>query len=110
MIKIIKTKAKMGFIFARDPRGCDKACKAIWQRHAGPCSAYAVRCDVYIIYILLLRVIVHISIMYSKLANPSYSSHLINQIIFFDFLRVGVSSTRFLKMQMTWLNEERWIR
>ena len=107
MIRIIKIKAKMGFIFAQDPRGCDVARKATWQRHAGPRGAYGARCDVYIIYILLLRVIVHISIPYSELANPSYSSHLINQTAFFNFLRVGLCSTRFLKMQMTCLNEER---
>ena len=33
-IKTIKIKAKKGFIFARDPRGCDVACKATWQSHA----------------------------------------------------------------------------
>ena len=26
----------MGFIFARDPRGCDVARKATWQTHTGP--------------------------------------------------------------------------
>ena len=35
MIKIIKIKAKMGFIIVRDPSGCDVARKATWQRHAG---------------------------------------------------------------------------
>ena len=70
--------------------------KATWQRHAGPRGAYAAQCDVYIIYILLLRVIVHISIQYSKIANPSYLSHVINQIVFFNFLCVGLSSTRIL--------------
>ena len=34
-IKIILKKAKKGGIFARDTR------KAMWQRHAGPRSAYA---------------------------------------------------------------------
>ena len=28
--------AKRGFIFARDPRGCDVAGKATWQSHANP--------------------------------------------------------------------------
>ena len=90
MIKTIKIKAKMAFIFVRDPRGCDMTRKATWQRHAA-------RCDVYIIYILLLRVIVHISIPFSELSNPSYSSHVINRIAFFNFLRVGLSSTRYFK-------------
>ena len=44
MIKKIKRKEKMGFIFARDSRGCDVARKATWQRHAGPRGAYAARC------------------------------------------------------------------
>ena len=39
MIKTIKIKAKMGFIFVSDPRGCDVARKATWQRHAGPRGA-----------------------------------------------------------------------
>ena len=64
-------KRKKGGIFARDPHGCDVARKATWQHHAGPRGAYAARCDVYIIYTLLLRVIVHISIPYSELTNPS---------------------------------------
>ena len=50
-IKTIKIKAKNGFIFARDPRGCDVARKATWQCHTGPRGAYAVRHDVCIIYI-----------------------------------------------------------
>ena len=97
MIQTIKIKAKMGFIFVRDPRGCDVARKAMWQRHTGPRGTYAALCDVYILYILLLRVIVHISIPYSALPNPSYLSHLINQIAFFNFLRVGLSSIRYFK-------------
>ena len=36
MIKTIKIKEKMGFIFAQDPRGCDVAHKATWQSHANP--------------------------------------------------------------------------
>ena len=63
MLKIIKKKIEeKGGIFVQDPRGCDVARKATWQRHADPLGACAARCDVYIIYILLLRVIVHISI------------------------------------------------
>ena len=34
-------KGKKDIYFARDPRGCDVACKAKWQRHAGPRGAYA---------------------------------------------------------------------
>ena len=34
--KIIKKRIKRGFIFAQVPRGCDVACKATWQSHAGP--------------------------------------------------------------------------
>ena len=51
MIKTITIKAKMGFIFARDPRGCDVARKATWQRHAGPGGAYATQCDVTYLYL-----------------------------------------------------------
>ena len=36
MLKIIFNKQKNGYIFARDPRGCNVARKAMWQSHAGP--------------------------------------------------------------------------
>ena len=51
MLKTIYKMTKMGFIFAREPRECDVARKATWQRHASPRGASAVRCDVCIIYI-----------------------------------------------------------
>ena len=41
MLKIRFKNAKMVYIFARDPRGCDVALRATWQRHAGPRGAYA---------------------------------------------------------------------
>ena len=57
---------KMGFIFARDPRGCDVARKATWQSHEGPrerLRGAEVTRDMHYLYILVLyRVIVHISI------------------------------------------------
>ena len=34
-------KGKKRFYFRAGPRGCDVACKATWQRHAGPHGAYA---------------------------------------------------------------------
>ena len=39
-LKINIKKLKKG---ARDPRGCDVARKATWQRHADPRSAYVAR-------------------------------------------------------------------
>ena len=51
IIKINK-KLKKG---ARDPRGCDVARKATWQRHADPRSAYVAR--IYYIILLLLYII-----------------------------------------------------
>ena len=36
MLKIIKKMIKSFFNFARDPRGCDVARKATWQRQADP--------------------------------------------------------------------------
>ena len=36
LLKTIKKRLKGGFIFARDPRGCDVARKATWQSHADP--------------------------------------------------------------------------
>ena len=35
-IKNNSKRAKRGYIFARDPHGCDVACKATWQSHADP--------------------------------------------------------------------------
>ena len=68
----------------------------------GPTRAPAWRgCDMcaYILYIyiyIILRVIVHISIPYSKLGNPLFSSHLINASLSLNFYRVGLCSTFFL--------------
>ena len=36
MIKSELKRLKRGYIFTRDPRGCDVALRATWQRHAGP--------------------------------------------------------------------------
>ena len=41
-IKNNLNKSKKGDTPAWDPRGCDVARKATWQRHAGPRGAYAV--------------------------------------------------------------------
>ena len=38
LLKIIQKIDKKGLIFARDPRGCNMACKATWQSHTGPCE------------------------------------------------------------------------
>ena len=35
-LKIIKKRIKRGYIFVRDPRECDMACKATWQSHVDP--------------------------------------------------------------------------
>ena len=71
MLKIIQKERNKG-VFSRGthvdatwharPRG------SATQAHAAPTRR---ECDVYIIYILLLRVIVRINIPYSELANPS---------------------------------------
>ena len=42
MLKIRFKNAKMVYIFAQDPRGCDVALRATWQRHGGPRGTYAV--------------------------------------------------------------------
>ena len=63
--KIILKRIKRGFIFARDPRGCDVACKAMWQSHAGPrerLRGAEVTCGYYLYLIVIYRVIVHISL------------------------------------------------
>ena len=65
MLKIILNKQK-GF-FARVPRRCDVALWATWQRHAGPRERLRgadVTCI--FIFIVIIRVIVHISIPYSE--------------------------------------------
>ena len=41
--KINKNNKNIYIFCARDPRGCDVACKATWQRHADPRSAYVAR-------------------------------------------------------------------
>ena len=64
LLKTIKKRLKRGDIFARDPRGCDVARKAMWQSYADPrehLRGAEVTRD-----IILYRVIVHISIPYSE--------------------------------------------
>ena len=94
-IKKLK-KDKKGFIFTRDPRGCDVACKATWQSHADPRErlhgADVTHVHIYILYIIH-RVIVHISIPYSELATPLFSSHLRNPSLSLNFYRVGLCCT-----------------
>ena len=72
--------------------------KATWQSHTDPRErlrgADVTRVHIYYIYIIL-RVIVHVSIPYSKLANPLFSSHLINASLSLNFYRVGLCSTFF---------------
>ena len=61
---MIKKRGKKGFIFARDPRGCDVAHKAMWQSHAGLCKCVRgveVTHGHYLYLIVIYRVIVHIS-------------------------------------------------
>ena len=60
--------------------------KATWQSHADPRERLrgADVTHMHIIYIIL-RVIVHISILYSELAIPLFSSHVINPSVSLDF-------------------------
>ena len=52
----IKNKIKKNVkVCARDPRGCDVARKAMWQRHADPRSAYMAH-FIFIVFILLLYI------------------------------------------------------
>ena len=50
--KINKNKKNIYYFCARDPRGCDVARKATWQRHADPRSAYVAR--IYLVLLLYL--------------------------------------------------------
>ena len=105
MIKTIKIKAKKGFIFARDPRGCNVARKATWQRHAGPHGAYAAQCDVHI----------YIYRNYMGYSTYKHSVFRITQtfLIFTHYIPDAFSKflpceTKFhivFKMQGTWLNK-----
>ena len=36
VLKKLYKRQKRGFIFTRVPRGCDVACKAMWQSHVNP--------------------------------------------------------------------------
>ena len=65
LLKTIKKMIKRGFIFTRDPRGCDVARKATWQSHAGPrerMRGAEVTRGHYLYLIVIYRVIVHISL------------------------------------------------
>ena len=90
-IKNDLNKGKKGDISARDPRGCDVARKATWQRHAGP------RGDVTRIIFTyigdIIYIVFHLSEEIIKSPKPS---HVINISLLFNFSRVGLSSTWFL--------------
>ena len=66
-LNILKTikNIKKGFNFARDPRGCNVACKATWQSHAGPrkrLRGAEVTRGMLFIYTRNIRFIIHISL------------------------------------------------
>ena len=100
-----------GFLSRAGPRGCDVALKGTLQRHAGPRGAYAALCDRGIIHIYR-KYFVYRTYKPSDFRNyaiPLIPSHLINPYVFFNFLRVGLSSTRNSKSQDTWRRERRQI-
>ena len=76
------------------------------RAHAEPTR----RCDMCIfIFIVNIGVIVHISIPIIGITLTLNSAHIINPINFFNFLCVGLRSTRHFKLQVTWPSEEPWI-
>ena len=80
------------------PRG-----SATWA-HAAP-----MRHDAMYLY-LLIYVIICIAFHLSEgIINPLHTSHLINPMPSLNFLRVGLSSTELLFMQVTWPLAVRWI-
>ena len=50
-----KKREKRGLIIARVPCGCDVACKATWQSHAGPRSAYVAHVHIYLFILYIIR-------------------------------------------------------
>ena len=57
-----------------------------------------------------MGVIVHIVFRLSEeIIKPTNQRHLINTFTYFNFSRVGLSSTRFLKLQVTWMTQRHWI-
>ena len=64
----------------------------------------------YLYLIVTIGVIAHIVFRLSEENYyPSKPLHNINRISFFNFSRVGLSSTWFLNVQVTWRKERRWI-
>ena len=85
----------MFYIFARDPRGCDVALWATWQRHRGPRGAYPALHIFLIIYIVYKWVF---SLPYIGRVFDHYKpSGLINLTISVVLLRVGLIHTIFLR-------------
>ena len=88
------------------------ALRATWQRHAGPRDAYAAQCDGGIIHIYRKYMVyrTYKSFDYRKIISiPLISSHIINPPPYFNLIRVGLSSTEFLNVQVMWLKARRWI-
>ena len=67
------------------------------------------RCDALFIFTYIVVIIYIVFRLSEENYQPSKPLHDINPILSFNFLRVGLSSTRFLRLQVTWLTEKRWI-
>ena len=81
---------KRGTIFVRDPRGCDVARKATWQRHAVPKRH---------IFISIFYIFYIVSSAFHRSEgniNPFESLRLLNSIDCFNFSHVGLSPTQFI--------------
>ena len=76
--------------------------KATWQRHAGPRGDVTYELFIYI----YMGYSTYKSSDYQKIIIiPLTSSHIINLLPSFNFLRVGLSSTEFLNVQVMWQRE-----
>ena len=77
---------------------------------AAPRGAYAVRCDVCIFIYRKYNVYrTYKSSDYWKYTIPLIPLHIINPPPSFNLIRVGLSSTEFLNVQVTWLKLDRRI-
>ena len=58
----------------------------------------------------MIIIYIGLSIIGRQIIKLTYSSPVINPSIFFNFVRVRLSSSESLNVQVTWLNEDRRIR
>ena len=109
LLKTIKNRLKRGYIFARDPHGCDVARKATWQSHTDPRECLRgteVTRGMHIYIYSNIRVIVYISIPIIGITLTLYIGvpYIPDESLL--FLPYGTKFHSSILFQATWIKRE----